>query len=257
MTFELLFVLLAGLAFGSFITCASYRLPLEQDIVKKPSYCPSCNTKLGFNDLWPVLSWVGSGGKCRHCKTSIPVRYPLIEIVTAFTFWLIYAQYGFTLQAAILMLFAVALLILIVTDLEHFIIPDQIHVFLLPLGLLYHFVIGTDWMQVLYGFLAGAGIGLALHHGYRLLRKKEGLGYGDVKFLAVVGVWLTFFPIVPFLFYSGLFGVVFGLIWRLLGNGEYFPFGPALAVSLFTGVVYPEWFAAFWNVGTAITQMIM
>jgi leader peptidase (prepilin peptidase)/N-methyltransferase len=257
MTLELLCVLFCGLVFGSFITCASYRLPLEQDIIKKPSYCPSCNAKLGFKDLWPLFSWLISCGICRYCKARIPARYPIIEIVTALVFWLIYARYGITLQALFIMLLAVALLILIVADLEHFIIPDQIHIFLLPLGLAYHFVIGTDPLMVLYGFLAGASIGLALHHGYRILRKKEGLGYGDVKFFAVVGVWLSVFPLVPFLFFSGLFGVVFGLIWRLLGNGEYFPFGPALAVSLFMGVIYPEWFAAFWNVGTYISQMIM
>ncbi len=247
MTLELLFVLFAGLCFGSFITCASYRLPLEIDVVKKPSYCPSCNAKLGFRDLWPVFSWVTSGGKCRHCSAKISIRYPLIEIATAIIFLLIYARFGLTPLGITVALMAVALLIMIVADLEHYIIPDSVHVALLPLGLAYHYLMQTPWEQPLYGFLLGAGIGLSLHYGYGWLRKKDVLGFGDVKFLAVVGLWLGLMPMVPFLFYSGLLGVMFGLLWRALGRGPVFPFGPSLAVSLFICAVYPEVPAAFWQ----------
>lgn len=254
MPLELLFILFAGLCFGSFITCASYRLPLEIDVVKKPSYCPSCNAKLTFKDLWPVLSWMTSGGKCRHCKAKISARYPLIEIITATIFALIYAYYGLSVQGALLCLFAVALLIMVVADLEHYIIPDQIHLFLLPLGIFYHYVIGTDPMEVGIGFLIGMAIGLALHHGYRWLRKKEGLGYGDVKFFAVAGLWLTPLPIVPFLFLSGVLGVCFGLLWRLMGKGAIFPFGPALAAALFLCVTFQKLTNLFWNIGIIINN---
>src|SRR4051812_8689122 len=95
---ELLFVLFAGLVFGSFVTCASYRLPLEQDIVVKPSYCPHCNARLGFKDLWPVLSWLTNRGKCRHCQVKVSARYPLTELATAALFLLVYAHYGLTGQ---------------------------------------------------------------------------------------------------------------------------------------------------------------
>ncbi len=256
MFIELLIVVSVGLVFGSFVTCASYRLPLEQDVVKKPSYCPSCDAKLGVRDLWPLFSWIFSGGKCRHCKTKISIRYPLIEVVTAAAFLLLYQRYGLTAEMALLALMAVALLILIVADLEHYIIPDQVHIALLPLGLLYHFAIGTGPMEVAGGFLLGMGIGLGLHHGYRILRKKEGLGYGDVKFFAVAGLWLTMLPIVPFLFFSGLLGVVFGLLWRLMGKGAIFPFGPALAASLWLLVVYPEISNYFWNIGFIINNTL-
>jgi leader peptidase (prepilin peptidase)/N-methyltransferase len=252
MLVEILFVLYCGLVFGSFVTCASYRLPLEQDIVSKPSYCPKCNAKLGFRDLWPVLSWVCSKGKCRHCKAPISVRYPLTEIVTAATFLLVYSRYGLTFSGVLVALMAVALLIMIVADLEHYIIPDEVHYALLPLGLAYHFSRGTAPEDVLLGFLAGAGTGLLLHHGYRWLRKKEGLGYGDVKFLALAGLWLTTMPIVPFLFFSGIFGTVFGLIWRVVGRGAIFPFGPALAVSLFFCVLYPQYPNMFWHIADYI-----
>jgi prepilin signal peptidase PulO-like enzyme (type II secretory pathway) len=253
---EPIFILLFGLCFGSFITCMSYRLPLEMDAVKKPSFCPSCNNTLAARDLIPLFSWLFSGGKCRHCKTKISVRYPLIEIITAASFLGIYSLHGLTLLSILLMLFAVALLIMIVTDLEHFIIPDQIHIALLPLGLIYHYIKGSEPFDVAGGFLMGMALGLLLHHGYRILRKKEGLGYGDVKFFAVAGLWLTPLPMVPFLFLSGVFGVVFGLLWRLLGKGEYFPFGPALAFALLICVLWPASGDSFWSIGQWIQTIL-
>lgn len=238
---EPLIVLTFGLAFGSFVTCMSWRLPRGEDLAVKPSYCPNCNTKLGFKDLWPVLSWLAFAGKCRYCKAPISSRYPLTEIATATLFLLIYLQYGFTLQTVILCLMAVALMIMIVVDLEHYIIPDSVHVALIPLALLFHSVSGTKWDEVAIGFGAMLALGLFLHYGYSAIRGRVMLGFGDVKFFAVAGLWLGVWPLVPFLFFSGIFGVVLGLIWRLMGKGEIFPFGPALALSLFVCVVYPEY----------------
>ncbi len=253
---ELFFILLLGLCFGSFITCMSYRLPLEMDAVKKPSFCPSCNTSLKARDLIPLVSWLVSGGKCRHCKTKIPARYPIIELVTAASFLVIYLIHGLTLPSILIMLLAAALLIMIITDLEHYIIPDEIHLVLLPLGLAYHYVLGSEPFEVMGGFLLGMGLGLMLHHGYRILRGREGLGYGDVKFLAIAGLWLMPLAMVPFLFLSGLLGVIFGLVWRLLGKGELFPFGPALAAALFLGVAWPQLAEYFWGAGTHLLSIL-
>lgn len=239
---ELLFVIFSGLALGSFVTLASHRLPQGEDIVVKPSQCPQCKTKLKFRDLWPVLSWVVSGGKCRHCKNPIGWRYPVIELITLATMLLVYTRFGFTGPGVLVALFSVMLLVMIVVDIKHYIIPDQVHLALLPLGLAFHASMGTRWEDVLLGFLAGMVLGLILHHGYRALRKKEGLGYGDVKFFAIAGLWLTIQSFVPFLFFSGLFGVIFGLIWRAVGRGRIFPFGPALAMALFCGVMFPEYY---------------
>lgn len=246
---QILIVLAAGLALGSFVTLASYRLPLGEDIVIKPSRCPNCDTKLRFPDLWPVLSWLMSRGKCRHCKVKVSVRYPLTELATGSVCVLLFLKFGLTWQCLMLSLLWVALMIMIVVDIEHYIIPDQLHCVLLPLGLLYQWQIGASPEDVAQGFLLGGGIGLALHYGYRFLRRKEGLGFGDVKFLAVAGLWLGLKPIVPFLFFSGLFGVLTGLLWRVLQRGPIFPFGPSLALSMFLCVTYPEYPNLFWNIG--------
>lgn len=245
-------VFITGLVFGSFISLVSYRLPLGEDMLIKPSRCPKCEAKLGFFDLFPVLSWLTSLGRCRHCGVRVSVRYPLTELATGGVFLLIYSYHGLTPAAFMLAAMAVSLLVMIVVDIEHYIIPDSVHVLLVPLGIAYHYAMLTDPAQVFGGLALGAGIGLSLHYGYRHLRKKEGLGFGDVKFFAVAGLWLGFKPIVPFLFYSGLLGVATGLLWRMMRRGEIFPFGPALAVALFTCVAFPEIPNLFWSMGNIL-----
>ncbi len=241
-----------GLTFGSFVTLVSYRLPRGEDIAVKPSRCPVCETRLRFLDLWPVLSWLCNKGRCRHCGAGVSIRYPLTELCTAWVFLLLYLYFGLTPQAIVLALLWVALMVMIVVDLEHYIIPDQLHYVLLPLALGYQFLMGTPSDDVLNGFFVATGIGLALHYGYRHLRKKEGLGFGDVKFFAVAGVWLGLKPMVPFLFFSGLFGIATGMIWRMLGKGPLFPFGPALALAMYLCVVFPQLTNLFWNIGELI-----
>ncbi len=240
MPIEFFIVICAGLVFGSFITCASYRLPLEIDVIKKPSYCPNCQTKLGFKDLFPIFSWIFSGGKCRHCTSRISARYPLIELITATIFSFLYLRYNLTPQAFILAGMVVMLMIMIVADLEHFIIPDSVHIILLPLGLAYHYINRTLSLEILWSFGLMTALALLLHYGYSALRGRTMLGFGDVKFFAVVGVWLSFSAIPVFLFLSGILGVILGLVWKKIGKGEVFPFGPALAISLFFCVLYPQ-----------------
>ena len=249
MYLEFFFVLCVGLAFGSFVTLVSYRLPLGEDVVIKPSRCPKCETVLKIPDLWPVLSWVFSKGKCRHCHQKISIRYPLTEIATMAVFLLLYLHFGLKPAGVVLALTWVAMMIMIVVDFEHYIIPDVIQIVLMILAVCYHAIVGTDPEEATTGLIVGALIGLGLHHGYRILRRREGLGMGDVKFLAVAGLWLGIKPMVPFLFYSGLLGVITGLVWRRVGKGAIFPFGPALALSLFLCITIPDLVNIFWNIG--------
>lgn len=237
---ELIFIGLIGLVFGSFVTCASYRLPLELDVVRKPSYCPHCNTKLGFCDLFPLFSWLFSRGACRHCGAKVSARYPLTELATAALFVMAYGQFGVSWELVLLALAAVALMVMIVVDLEHYIIPDSVHVVLVPLGLAYRWVSGTFSPELLWGFGVMTALALALHYGYSALRGRCMLGFGDVKFFAVVGVWLDLALIPGFLLVAGVLGVVLGVVWRLLGRGEVFPFGPALALALWGALLFPE-----------------
>lgn len=244
---EPLIVVLMGLCFGSFVTLASYRLPRDEDVWLEDSRCPHCRAKLAARDLLPVLSWLVNRRKCRACGVFVHWRYPVVELLTGALFLLIYARMGVGTEGLLLALLAVALLTLIVADFEHYIIPDEIHYVLLPLGAIYRFATGAQWPEILSGLALGLGIGFSLRFGYRMFRHKEGLGLGDVKFLAVAGLWLGMKPLVPFLFFSGVLGVATALLWRALRRGTVFPFGPALAVALFVCVAFPELPDAFWN----------
>lgn len=244
---EILLAALLGLCFGSFVTMASHRLPRDMEIVKTRSHCPACKASLAARDLVPVLSWALAGGKCRHCRQRVSLRYPLTEMICAALFVFIFLRYGVTAQAGVLMLFAAALLTMIVADFETRLIPDEIHYFLLPLGIGYHFLLESDPAQVAVCAALGLGLGLLLHYGYYWLRGRHGLGLGDVKFLAIAGLWLGDARLfVVFIFFSGVLGVITGTFWRAVSSDPRFPFGPALAASLFALVAIPEASAAFW-----------
>lgn len=242
-------VFFIGLCFGSFVTAASHRMPLDQEIVRTPSHCTACNAKLGIKDLFPILSWVISKGKCRYCGAKVHYRYPLIELCTALLFLFIYYKYGVTYQSVLIALLGVCMAIFFVTDFEHRIIPDEIQIAMLVIGVVHNLVIEKPFEDTFYGFAVGLMIGLALRYGYSFLRNREGLGWGDVKFLAVAGVWIGVAPLVPFLFFSGVLGVVTAMFWRMAGKGEEFPFGPALGASMFICLIYPSIAESFWQLG--------
>lgn len=232
---------LFGLMFGSFATMASYRLPQGEDLVFKPSHCPICNHKLGFLDLFPLLSWLLSCGKCRYCQAKISVRYPIIEFAMASLFAVVYLKLGVSLASLAMLGLAVCLIIMIVTDLEYRIIPDEVQIAILIFGILYLYALNSEVYQYFSGALFGLGFALALRYGFFLWRKREGLGMGDVKFFAVSGMFIGIKSFIPFLFFSGVLGVVFSFFWKKLNGEEEFPFGPSLAVSMLFCLLFPEY----------------
>lgn len=236
----ILLAALFGLAFGSFVTMASYRIPREEGIAVKRSRCPLCEQPLGIKDLFPFFSWFFSKGRCRYCKGLISLRYPAIEIGTALTFALVALRLGITPEAGLLMLLAVALAIMIVIDFEHGWIPDTVQLAVLALGILYRVMHG-DWQEGLISAGACALIAGALYFGYKLVKKREGLGLGDVKFFCASGIWLSPYLLPSYLFIAGVLGIATALFWQYgLKKGREFPFGPALAVSLFLCLIFPE-----------------
>lgn len=232
-------VFLVGLCLGSFVTLVSYRLPRGGKMGMTRSQCPRCQTTLGVPDLVPVLSWAASRGRCRHCKAAISWRYPAIELATAGALLAVYFTHGLSGPGLLLMGLSLCLLVMIVVDFEHYIIPDETQWAMALLGIIYQWKYGLHPADMLLGGLIGGGLGWVLQSGYRRLRGREGLGTGDVKFLVVAGLWLGALPLVPFLFFAGVLGVLTSSLWRALGQGELFPFGPALAVSLWLLVLWP------------------
>jgi prepilin signal peptidase PulO-like enzyme (type II secretory pathway) len=244
----LVFFGIFGAVIGSFLTLITYRLPLDEKIGRTRSRCTSCGVVLKVLDLIPVLSWLMGGGKCRHCKARISVRYVLTELACAFGAVAIIYHYGVTLEAFAILGLWWAIVAIIVTDLEHYIILDEVQITIGLLGIVHGYVQQYTATDVAMAAFAGAAIGLGLKYGFLYLRHKDALGMGDVKFLFVAGIWLECAEnFVPFLFFSGVLGTVCGLVWRAVGLGDRFPFGPALALSLFMCVVTPSVATDFWQ----------
>ncbi|MCI5049275.1 MAG: prepilin peptidase [Rickettsiales bacterium] len=235
-----------GACIGSFVTMLVYRLPRGESIIRRPSHCTICDHRLGIIDLIPLLSYLLVRGSCRYCKAKISFAYGWIEWLCAGIYlglYLFSASWEYSLLYGTMLCL---LLAMIVIDLAHYIIPDFIQWCLLALGAVHIHLLDLDWVAQLSGAALGLGVGLLLHYGFRVLRKKEGLGFGDVKFFAVAGLWVGMYGWVPFIFIAGVLGIVHALIWRAIHKTERFPFGPALAISLAVIVLIPEASMWFW-----------
>ncbi len=231
---------ISGLLFGSFASLAAHRLPRGEPVVSGHSRCPNCGHALGIADLVPVLSYVWARGKCRYCATPVSSRYPIIEITTAVLFVLALAAAGPGLNAIALCLLAVGLVVITAIDLEYQIIPDQASLALAGIGVAYHALTDNSmdaWISGGAGALAGFAIAWLLRAAFQRLKGREALGFGDVKFFAVAGLWTGIYGLADFMMISGLAGILFAAGWRWRGGDAVFPFGPALAVGLYAVVL--------------------
>lgn len=178
-----------------------------------------------------------SGGK------PFGVRYLVIEGVVGALFIAILLDRGASPSGLLLALLVLGLATLSVVDLKIGIIPDNIQLVLAPLGVVYRAVDGSSVLDdILISLIGGAfagGVAFAVHYGFKRLRGRDGLGLGDVKFFAVAGLWLGPFGLPAFMIVSGVTGVAFSLLWRRLGGGREFPFGPSLALGLFICLLFP------------------
>lgn len=255
------FITLFGLAFGSFVTALSWRLPRNISILKQNeekdgssstrSFCPKCRATLGIKDLIPVFSWLFSKGKCRHCKTKISSRYPLTELGTAIIFLLFYFFIPEIKSSwALLAIFAglgVTLMTMIVIDFEHKLLPNSLNLTVGILGLFFIFIKYTGHnlfaLQLpvaLMNMAVYSGLAMIIRWVFLLIMKKDPLGGGDIKFFAAAGIWLSFSQLPVFMFISGFSGVIIGIIWKKTTGEETFPFGPALILAFISCLLLSE-----------------
>lgn len=225
-----------GLIFGSFITMLSWRLPRDMSLGGR-SRCPHCSTPLGARDLVPIASWVAGSGRCRHCGAGISARYPLTELVAASLAVLSVWRFGLTAEGVVVLLLAMVLLAMAVSDLETGILPDALQVMLGGLAIVF-VALRNVWTEAAMGLLAAGGVALMLRYCFRWLRGRHGLGLGDVKFIALAGLWLGLSPLPYFITLSGVAGTLLGLWWRRHTGRPEFPLGPALCAALFTFVLW-------------------
>jgi leader peptidase (prepilin peptidase)/N-methyltransferase len=233
-----------GLAVGSFLNVVIYRVPRKESVVRPRSRCPNCGTQLAEKDNIPVASWLILRGRCRTCGEPISARYPLVELATAGLFAAVGIRFGADWAVPAFLVFFASLLAISLIDLEHYIIPNRIVYPTLLAGFALLVVAAAaehDWKA-----LERAVIGAALFWGILLvihLVQPRGMGFGDVRLAAVLGLFLGWLGLsyVGLGFFLGfLLGAVVGLallVLRRRGRKDHIPFGPFLAAGAVVAVL--------------------
>jgi leader peptidase (prepilin peptidase)/N-methyltransferase len=264
-----LFVILTtlfGLMIGSFLNVVIYRLPLmmqrewraqcaellDQAIPDDTprlslwgprSQCPHCHHLIGATENIPLLSYIRQRGRCAHCGVAIGAQYPLVEAASGLLAGVVAWKFGFGWPVLAVLLFTWTLLAASVIDLHHQLLPDDLTLPLLWLGLLVAlFGLGTDLRSAVIGAMAGYLSLWLVYQGFRLLTGKEGMGHGDFKLLAALGAWTGWQYLITIVLLSSLVGAICGLALILLrgrARGAPLPFGPFLAAA--------GWIALLWG----------
>jgi leader peptidase (prepilin peptidase) / N-methyltransferase len=244
------FAFLMGLCIGSFLNVCIYRLPASQSIVHPRSKCPNCNTLIPFYDNIPLLSYLWLRGQCRHCKVKISLRYPIVELLGGLFALATYLKFGLGFETLIYYLFIAALLAVTFIDIDHRIIPDVITLPGIPIGFAASFALpAITYKDALLGILIGGGSLFLVAWLYSLLTKKEGMGGGDIKLLAMMGGVVGWQGVLFTIFVASLVGSLAGFAAMLhsrRGMKLAVPFGPFLSIGailyIFFGTQLLHWY---------------
>jgi leader peptidase (prepilin peptidase)/N-methyltransferase len=243
--FVMAYVFLFGAAVGSFLNVIVYRLPREISILRTPpSSCPACSTPIRWYDNIPLVSWLVLRGRCRECQASISMRYPLVELaggalaVAAITRW------GLSVTAVEVAIFAWVSLALGLIDLDFQILPDVLTYPSIVYGLVFSWAGGyTWWLDSLLGAAVGALLPILVIVLYKLWRGIEGMGWGDVKYLAAIGSVVGLRGVVGVLVVASVLGALVGLGLIAAGRGSSktaLPFGSFLALAVILWLYAPS-----------------
>ncbi|SPF36662.1 Type 4 prepilin-like proteins leader peptide-processing enzyme [Syntrophobacter sp. SbD1] len=242
-----------GCIFGSFYNVVIYRLPSGQSIVRPASRCTACGNAIAPYDNIPLISYLLLGGKCRQCKESISLRYPLVEVLSGLLALLLFRRYGLHPQFPIEFFFCSLLLIVTMIDIDTFLIPDILSLSGIVAGFaLSFFTPRLLWWESLLGIILGGGIFYLIAAGFALVRHKEGLGGGDIKLLAMIGAFIGWKGVAFTIFASSIAGTIIALPLMLRsgkGLGSALPFGPFLALGavcyIFWGEMFYHWYFSY------------
>jgi leader peptidase (prepilin peptidase)/N-methyltransferase len=260
---------LLGLFIGSFLNVIIYRLPIMMETdwkqqcrllleiepeSKKPeqtfnlihprSRCPNCRHPISAIENIPVISYLFLGGKCSHCSQKISIRYPLIELLSGLAALFIAWKYGPTIQTLFICLLTWALICLTMIDFDKQLLPDDITLPFLWLGLLCNlFDMFTSLQASVIGAMLGYGILWSIFILFKLLTGKEGMGHGDFKLLAMLGAWMGWQSLPLIILLASLSGSIIGIIIIIFRGHERtipIPFGPYLAISGWISLIWGE-----------------
>ncbi len=260
---ENLFAFMFGAITGSFLNVCIYRIPLEQSVAYPGSHCGACSKPIRWYDNVPVLSYILLRGRCRDCKAHYSVQYLLIEILTGFIFIIFYNYFHISATSLVLLVFTLALLTQSVIDYHHKIIPDVITLPGIVIGLVVSAMFpvlhgAADWRAGLYysavGMFVSGGFLYVLAVVAERVLKKEAMGGGDIKLLAMIGAFLGLTGAFWTIFVGSLVGAVVGAVYQVVKKEEQIPFGPFLGLAavlyIFFGELAINWYLGFFRVGS-------
>ncbi len=237
-----IFIFIFGLCIGSFLNVCIYRLPASQSIAHPRSKCPECGTLIAFYDNIPLFSYLWLKGRCRHCGVTIGLRYPTVELLGGLFALATYLKFDLNVEALIYFAFIACLLVVTFIDLDHRIIPDVITLPGIPICFAASFALpDMTYQAALLGILVGGGSLFLVAWVYSLITKKEGMGGGDIKLLAMMGALVGWKGVVFTIFVSSLVGTLSGLAVMLQsrkGMKLAVPFGPFLAIGVITYIFF-------------------
>jgi leader peptidase (prepilin peptidase)/N-methyltransferase len=247
-----------GACIGSFLNVCIYRLPEDESVVFPGSRCPHCQHEIAWYDNLPIVSWLLLRARCRQCAAPIAARYPLVELLTGAFAVAVLVRFGPTVEGLVAFALSAALLLITFIDLDHFIIPDEVSLPGIAIGLLVSLLPGGIGLtDAFFGAVLGGGILWAVAWSYERTTGTEGMGFGDVKLLAMIGAFLGWQAIPMVLVIASVVGSLAGLlaiftpagfarirrVRRVLGPGAVaphlrraarttaIPFGPFLALG--------------------------
>jgi len=243
-SFVLTWAFVLGAVVGSFLNVLIYRLPRDLSVVRPRSSCPACGRMIRWYDNVPLLSWALLRARCRACNVRISVRYPAVELVAGLIGVAVVLRYGLTVATIEAGIFAWITLALALIDLEHQLLPDVLTIPSIVLGLAFSWYGGlTTIVDSGLGALVGAALPALIIVAYLLLRGVEGMGWGDVKYLAAIGAVVGLEGCLWVLVVGALVGAVFGGILIALKKGSSktaLPFGTFLAIAVLLYLMLPD-----------------
>ena len=236
-----------GSLWGSFSNVCIYRLPNSGNVAKGRSFCPDCKNKIKWFDNIPFFSYLFLKGKCRQCSKTISFQYFIVELLTAISFVLIFHIYGVSITTLLLLILSIFFIIIFFIDLKHFIIPNVLTFPLMFIGFLKSFdpnlnqTIFPNYINSLIGGLFGYSIIWLIIFFYKKVRKKEGMGLGDAKLMAVIGFWFGWIGIPFTIFISSAVALVLvvpSLINQSRKMSSEIPFGPYIIIGCILYVTF-------------------
>lgn len=256
------FIFITGALIGSFLSLVAYRWPKDLSIIKPASYCDSCKKPLRWRNNIPLFAWFITKGKCNFCQNKFSIQSTIIEWFSALLLLFIYLKFGLSISSLIIMITALVLLLNAEIDYNEKILPDLLNLIVLTLGVLFNIygmthnvIYFADYKEMVLGGILGFLVFYIINFIYKLIRKTDGVGMGDMKLLGALGVffgyqslYILFNLSVIFALFSIMIIMVLSIFNKKISIEKVIAFGPAIIASSYAFIFFSNFFYETLNI---------